>query len=327
MKNKLEKIKKDIIDKFCHFLTKRYLKKKTHGIGKLVKEEDKIVCYVEQKKLNRKFRKGNNKYYKYDMKLYGPNIFDEGISKLLKYYNYNKPFYYIFDNITFEAPLKIDSSFINIIFKNCKFNKNVKIECTNEITFENNTYIDQNPIYTYGNCFFTGRAKKINFINDNFINSKEKHPCKFGIDIEAEEILIENSTLRTSSNGEISIKGKTISIFGSYISGKEVYIDSKNLHGVVCIIRSTNGVSIDAEKRIFRIFDIESPNYIFNNEKHIEDSKIIHSDSEKELEVSRKKLIYKLKKIRNMYNQINEENINKYKEELNQTSIKQYTLK
>ena len=114
-----------------------HLKRFISDIGKIIEEEDRIICYVKQKPLN-KYKENEGTY---NLKLNDMDLITEGIKEITEEFKLNKPVYYIFDGIKFNTSLEITSIGTNIIFRNCTFNKNINIYCDKEVIFENNKFI------------------------------------------------------------------------------------------------------------------------------------------------------------------------------------------
>lgn len=123
MRRIIDNIKKKAKLKVYNEARQLYLKKSICNIGKIVEEEDKIICYVDQKSIDR--YKGNNPLYK--LRLNGMNQVTEGIKETVENFRLNKPVYYIFDGIEFSTGLEITSLWSNVIFRNCTFDKNIGI--------------------------------------------------------------------------------------------------------------------------------------------------------------------------------------------------------
>lgn len=91
----IDKLKKKSKLKIYNEIRQIYLKKSICNIGKIVEEEDKIICYVDQKYIDR--YKGNKPFYK--LRLNGMNQVTEGIKETVEKFRLNKPVYYVFDGI------------------------------------------------------------------------------------------------------------------------------------------------------------------------------------------------------------------------------------
>ena len=81
----IDNIKKKAKLKVYNEARQLYLKKSICNIGKIVEEEDKIICYVDQKSIDR--YKGNNPLYK--LRLNGMNQVTEGIKETVENFRLN----------------------------------------------------------------------------------------------------------------------------------------------------------------------------------------------------------------------------------------------
>lgn len=226
IKTLLEQIEEGIRLRKYNELRQKYLKKFLCNIGRIIEEENRIICYVDQKSLEE--YRGVDPCY--SLRLNGMTIAREEIAEK---FNFNKPVYYIFDNILFNNAIKMTSDRAQVIFKNCSFDKNVGILWGDEITFENNKFKDCCNVYFYGKCFLTANnVKKISFINENFMNGCElkgySNPL-FGMRIDAGVVEIINSEINAEAPAAINIKAKKLRIKNSKLQSPEIYIDSQSI--------------------------------------------------------------------------------------------------
>ena len=130
----IDKIKKKNEERAFNKERQKLLSKIIINIGKIVEEEDKITCYVEQEAIDK-----SKRYEVNDFILKGSFVSDDEIRKKVREINLNKPVYYVFENIEFGlVGLKIRSVFSHLIFKNCVFSNNIIILYADCDTFENN---------------------------------------------------------------------------------------------------------------------------------------------------------------------------------------------
>ena len=293
-------IKKNIKNKLAKFVAKvgnkYYLDKFTNGIGKLVEEDDRFVCYVDNKKIKK------NKYRHTELVLGSFNSYSEDMSRVYKFYKVDKPIHYVIDGAKFEGVLFLYSfgdSYVT--FKNCEFNKNIIIKFANSVTFMDNKYYDQCSIY-YGSTktFLEGDVRELKFINDQFYNSdKEHHPCFFGMDIDTEKLEVINSNIMidnsvvvngvewVSNRAGVSVKTKKIVLKDSVINASEVYLDYDEIDSVNSVIIGGNGVIIDDKSNDTDISIVNAPYFIYNGEQIIEEVKISEDLSDKRKELTR----------------------------------------
>lgn len=324
MKKLINNLKKKTKLKIYHELRKFYLKDTICNIGQIIENEDKIICYVNQKSIDK--YKDNKPIYK--LILHGMEQLPE---HLRKNYNLNKPVYYIFDGLEFNTGLEIGSLASKTIFRNCTFTKNIGILWGNEINFENNKYNDNCCFYYYGECFLTATAvKKINFINDNFVNSyklKQYGNARFGMKINAEEVNFINTKTDVVAPATINIKAEKTKIENSTIKADEIYLDSQSINSKESSIISPNGVIIENADWDFK-GHIQSSIVFYNGTDLANNIKDIHEISKEEINLkeSRKKLIAKLRNLSNYCQQINDNKIRSIKDNLNHQPISK-TLK
>ena len=322
MRRLIDKLKKKIKLKIYNKARQLYLKKSICNIGKIIEEEDKIICYADQKSIDR--YKGNKPLYK--LRLNGMNQLTEGTKETVKNFRLNKPVYYIFDGIKFNTGLEITSLFSNVIFRNCKFDKNIGIIWGNEITFENNKYKDHCDIYFYGNCFFTAdRVEKITFINDNFVNSydlkKYSNAC-FGMQIDAKEIEFINTKVDEEYPATINIKAEKTRIENSELKANEVYIDSQSIDFVDSSVTALSGVMIENANCDF-VGNVQAPIVFYNGidlgNNLNENQKV--SKEEARLKEAREKLVEKLINLSNYCQQLNNNRVQCIEDKFNGQTI------
>lgn len=306
-----EKIKNKIT-KITYEKTKQeYLVKSVGNIGEFVVEDDKIICYVSQEKLD----KNCSDSFICDLHLYRTNTTTENTVKMNEYYNLNKPIYYIFENITFPKGVKIISFGSKVVFKNCTFHSNVCVSCADDIKFEHNSYIDNSNVYYSGNQFFVVKnAKKISFINEDFYNSSIERinnyylPC-FGMTINADTLEIINTEITTQYDACIDINTKNIKMQNSFINANEIYLESDYIDISYSYINSDKGVIIE-NKNCDVIENIDSPIIIYNGiEMQSKDKMANVSRQIVELQKARTLLTNKLKEISKMCCVINDEEL------------------
>ena len=286
----------------------------TGNLGKVEITKDEIICYVDNKKIQRKYD-NKNRVYRVDFSSTKPLT-----TELLNKYGINKPVRYIVDGIRFRDKLFFTTDKdTSVLFKGCKFHKQIRIVSADKVYFENNKYYDRYPVYAYKNKFLSGRANTIQFIFDNFVNSGKDHPTQFGMDIIANNFNVISSNIDIKeSNQDSCIMAQNLNIMNSQISCPSLYLICDDIEVVSSKIVATDGIMID-EKNSSNIIDsIESPSITYNGQ---EQQRI--SDEEIAKRYHRLELIKELRRIRN--NCINENNKQLKIEEnkLNQKTIGQ----
>lgn len=322
----IDKIKKKAKLKTYNEARQVYLKKSICNIGRIVEEEDKIICYVDQKSIDNY----KEKLSIYKFRLNGMNQVTEGIKETVENFGLNKPVYYIFDSIEFSTGVEITSLWSNVIFRNCTFNENIGIIYGDKITFENNNYKDLCDVYFYGNCFLTAdRVSKLTFINDNFVNSLDlKYYSyfvpRFGMQIDAKEIEFINTKVDAEYNATINIKAERTKIENSELKANEVYVDSQSINVKDSSIIAQSGVMIENANRDF-VGNVQAPIVFYNGIDLANSVRNTHKVNEDEvtLKEARIKLIEKLRNLSDYCQQLNDNRVQGIQDKLdNQTIVK-----
>ena len=299
-----------------YILLRNYLLKDITGnLGKVEITYDKIVCYVNNKKLKK--TKKRVFFPAYELLIRSRKMCPE---EILDAYKINKPIEYIIKDMNFKTSIKVIApKDTTIKFFNCNFNREICILSGGEIILENNQYCDEDLCYLSGTFFYAKDVKKLKFVNDKFINqSEDKIKTKFGMKIDVDNLEMINSIFELSnSDGSISISSNDVYINNSYIKGnKEVYIKANNLKASYTrvnletkfIIENKNNnhdflnsnephcfYVIDNEKNNYNM-DVICPKFIYNG---INLNKYFSSNSKRlELKSERTILIKKLKELR-----------------------------
>lgn len=221
---------------------KSYLKHITNDLGDIVENNDSILCYVKQKKLDKIISLNR-------LSLLGMNTYSEFTKNQVYKYKLDKPVYYVFDNIAFPYGLMISSHFVDTIeFKNCTFGNKVSIDARNSnVLFKNNKYdYDVNIKEIFGNGFLRIKnASRVSFCNENFVNSSNlDHPLDFEMDINSKDLEIINSGIECGKKGNLSFNTENIFIYGSVITTSGLYIDTKSIETVDNCILAREGAII-----------------------------------------------------------------------------------
>jgi len=321
MVNIVNKIKNRAKKKIYNEARNAYLRKSICNIGRIVETEDKIICYVEQEALDK--YKGNSPSY--DLMLRGMNVVTDGIREITEAFGLDKEVDYIFDGIKFDTGLQFTSTWCNVIFKNCIFNKNIGIIWGREITFENNKYTDDFDVYFLGNCFFTANmVKKLTFINENFVNSSTYVYSKpvFGMKIDAREVEFIDSIVVCQNTGGVKIDAVNTRLENSAFIGEIIIIKSTSI--------KSNNTSITAKK----IASIENSSCDFDGE--VKASRVVYNgvllstndnvkinvnEENSKLIQARRKLVQELRKIRDICSNVNEQKLQIVRDELNSQSV------
>lgn len=320
MANIVNKIKNKAKNKIYNELRSAYLRKSICNIGRIVETDDKIICYVEQEALD----KYKEKRPIYDLMLRGMNVVTEGIRETTETFELDKEVEYIFDGIKFDSALKFSSTWCDVTFKNCIFEKNIGIIWGKNITFENNKYKDHCDVYFYGNCFLSaGVIKKLTFINETFVNSSilsEYGYSKpvFGMKIEAGEVEFIDSTIVCQNTGSVMIDAVKTRLENSIFIGDHFFIKSTSIKSSDTVITGKESVTIQNSNCDFD-GEVKSKMIVYNG---IElsaksDEKVKVDVDEVKLRCQREKVIQELRRIRDYCLLVNEEKVQKVRDELN----------
>lgn len=216
------------------------IKENIGNIGKIVEENDKIICYVNKKMFEKNRKEKNN------IKLNGfmpcSKIETEENEKL----DLNKKVYYVFDNINFDSHIFLSSRMgTNILFKNCVFNKGIDILSSDEVVFVNNKYIYNESNNDQKYFFCVRNTNKISFINDNLVNYSDvkfmdKENPNFNIKINADRIDIINTLISSENDSIIDLTANYLNLTTSELLSGNIFINSKNIRNMESKIKSSN---------------------------------------------------------------------------------------
>ena len=313
-------------------IAREYVKRKlTNNLGKVVEEEDRLVCYVNKNKCEKSI-------FTYTIACFG---IDSKNSKLADTYKLNKPIYYVLDGIDFDKR-KVDIygyDECHVIIKNCKFNYGIFVsingecllECSyirpihrlsigaNDLTIKN---IDiQNELkYTGGLDIGIGADNQLYIIDSNLgrLNEKTNVSIMSGsvlvfvdskIDGDNVECMADNVLLMNSSRflgNDVKSHAKNLIVHGDSLinAKKEINIEASSLYPIRVIspFITFNDKSIDSNNELLELKEVIDP-----------------------LSLKRLDLIQLLKNIRDSVEKNNLNEINKLKNELaNRPIIKSY---
>jgi len=218
----------------------KYLKMITSLYDKFEITDDKIICYIN----NEKLEKTRSQTLGYNYSFSDIDIFKYNKSILTRY-NLDKPIYYVIENMDFKDKIEFYiQKNAHLIFKNCTFNYQTQISGNDggEVIFENNTYFSEGKHSLIKKPFVKINAGNIKFNNENFINTGDVENLGlsyFGIEMKSKTLELINSTLET--NGKIDIESGEIDILFSKINCPEIIIVAEILDSYKGIITSENG--------------------------------------------------------------------------------------
>ena len=322
MANIIDKIKDKTKRKIYNEARNTYLKKQICNIGRIVETDDKIICYVEQEALDK--YKGNSPIY--DLMLRGMNVVTDGIRETTEAFGLDKEVDYIFDGIKFDTGLKFTSSWCNVVFKNCTFEKSIYITWGNEITFENNKYKDHCNVYFIGKCFLTANmVKKLTFINETFVNSyelKKYGDQVFGMKIDAREVEFIDSVVVCENEGGVKIDAVNTRLENSAFIGENIIIKSTSIKSSDTSITAKKIISIENSSCDFD-GEVKASRVVYNGVllSNNADTKINVNEENSKLIQARRKLVQELRKIRDICSNVNEQKLQTVRDELNSQSV------
>ena len=307
----MKKLKRKIFNLLRNYL----LKDITNKLGKIEEKEEKIICYVDNKKL-KKYKSGRY-IKKYELTLKSKNVYPKDI---LDAYKINKPIDYVINNMNFKEILTlIAGEDINVIFLNCKFNEKISVYTDGEVRFENNEYYNDDR---WGLYFCEINCKKLKILNNNFINkshySREKN---FGMKIDTTDLEIINSNFNIKKNEDvISIIANKVYIEDSDIKcHNEIYIKADELKVLGAKIKSETEVDIDNKNNDNYVIGVTSPKTIYNG---VDLTKYYLLNSENlELQKVRISLVEKLRELRDNCIKINSIELKEVENTLNNRSV------
>lgn len=296
-------IKKKILN-----ILRNYLKiQLTGNLGKVVEDENKIICYVSK-------RKCKYKNFSYTVPCFGIN---ERNKKVAKMYKLDKPICYVIDGLEFKKEVYIlGYDNCEIIIKNCKFNFNLGIQVNGKCTLKN-TFIIPHHILSVN-------AKELVIEDIDIINQLKYAGVDLHIILAGDKKLdiINSSIGREKEKTKVSIiSADQLNLVNSKIVGDIVKCDAKR------ILANNNSSLVASDKVILKTNDFQQINItsptiicndnIFNNKKQsITLEKLVDP-----LKIKRVELIELLKKIKYECEKNNTKKINRYRNKLNNKPI------
>ena len=321
MKN-TNRIKRYISKKIYDKLRQEYLKYYISNIGRIVEEEDKIICYVDQKSLEK--YKGNNPIY--ELKLYGMNQVTDGIKEQVKKLGLDKPVYYIFDGINFNTAVKLVSRWATIVFKNCTFNKGINVLWCDNIVFENNKYIDWANIYFTSDIFMNiNRVNELTFINEEFKNSYEYtkiYDTNFGMRLNAKRLNITNCIFGDATTTRINITSEETRLYNSNLKAKEIHLNSESIKSENSTFMASDGIEIDNQNSDFNSI-VYAPIVFYNGIVLEGKNNNVHevNSANALLNDARKEFLTKLYEVYNQCRYINNQKLENLKTKLEKQQV------
>ena len=222
------------------------LKRVTYNLGKVLETKEDITCAVDNNKLKTRLFKHENHL-------------------LLKSKNDPKPITYVISDMKFQPNLRITTD-DSIIFLNCTFTNEVRVDMANSLTFTNNEYIITNNNFKYNDRFLIiNNTNKVNFIDENFVN-KASYMYPYDMKINSNNIKLERTNLYEENNGHINFKCNNLKINSkSNLSLKTGYIKTDNiLIDYTSKINAKDKLIVEAGHGLITKDGIDCPNFILN---------------------------------------------------------------
>ena len=211
--------------------------------------DEEVNCYIKQEKLDEKFKKDFNYY-----------LFLNGrkCNETYDKYNLDKPFYYIFEDITFDKPVELRCDNGNIIFRNCVFTKGVTFDDVETVIFENNIYDNITDRDIDDRVYIVGKAKNVQFIDENFFAIHERDDKNFKFSVRANRLIC-NHSIFDSPLMDLSLKAKTMITENTKINVADARIKANKFVGVNDDFYANKEFNLIFKKYIFDSFFVDSP--------------------------------------------------------------------
>ena len=322
MKKFMDKIKKDRILKKYDKKRERMIRDSICNIGKIVIDEDRITCYVDQNMLDQ-YKRGKSFY---ELRLNGFNQLTEELQEEIRDLDLNREVYYVFDGIIFSGALTITSLFSHVIFKNCVFRQNIGIFWGEDITFMNNQYLNGDRSQFYGDCFFKATCvQKIHFIDEHFCRSSSVFSQKgdnFEMKVSAKEISICNTEFDTDDISLLQMNAKKLALVRSHLKSGKIIIDADQFLCSDSLISADKQVCIQNTSRDFNGM-VDSYLVLYNGVSFFEAGKKKYSINQEVLALmeARKRLVSCLKRMQEDCSSLEKEKIEMVRESLQHQSV------
>lgn len=298
----MNRIKKTLYD-LARNDAKKYL---TNNLGKVVEEDDRLICYVEKSRVKKKD-------YRYTIACLG--IGKEKYRKeMAKKFQLDKPICYVINGLE----LKRNNVYIfgyddcEVIIKNCNFELNYFIH----IHVNGKCTLDNTNIKSFSNLSISANELIIKNIRDNQIEILDsKSNIGFGANDRID--VIDSNIGSKKKNIKVSFLATNgLNITNSNISGKEVECEASVINvDEKSLLTAANKVSLNTND--FNPITINAPIIALNGEEMVnEKEKVVLKKITNSLDLKRLELINLLRKTKEECELLNSENASKYKEAL-----------
>ena len=217
----------------------RYLSNSRCGYGEWEVTDNEIICHINQEKLEEQF----NNTFNYYLFLNGRLNEEEKCEN----YNLNKQFSFIFEDITFDKPVKLRCDNGTILFRNCVFNKGIYFDDCYSVIFENNIYDNVRDRNIEDTTYIVGKAKNVQFIDENFFAVDCDDDKNFKFFVHADNMVIDH-TYFDSPLMNVNLKSDYMKIKNCNIKTADVRLKANRFSGVNTTIYGSGTINLDFAK-------------------------------------------------------------------------------
>lgn len=299
----------NVIKKFgLNILKKDVMKIMTNNLGKVVEEEDKIICYVEKKKCK------EDKYH-YTIPCFG-NAYQYNYKELARKLNLDKPICYIIENIDFDKRVSIFGyNDCEVIIRDCNFEYGLYGHINSKCTIDNSyikTFLDNTSI----------SAKNLTIQNMNIKNELVYSKCHLNFYADNKLDIIDSNIGRKKEKTNVTLEsGDGINLINSKIESDAITLKSKNISSNEKSHLITDKLNLNVEE--FNDLNIDTPLIIYNGQSIINKQNQTLSQENLLLKLKRLEFLEILKKLKERCEKVNNARVSKIKTKLdNQPLIK-----
>ena len=281
--------------------------KLTGNLGKVVEDDEKIICYVRNRK------------NKYTISCHGIR---ENQQKIAEKYNLNKPICYVIDGLNLKRHMThiFGCNNCEVIIKNCNFGLELCINVAGKCTIDNTnittfswTSISANDLVVKNmhkdQIRVIGSKTHVCFAAHNSISVIDSN-----IDVKAK-----NTNISFNATNDLDIINSTITSNKVECAAPNINVDKKSL------LKASDSVAIESND--YSPVNIIAPIVILNDEEiKTKKEPITLKKITDPLAIKRLELINLLRNIKQQCEQISLEKISNYKEKINNQPISK-TLK
>ena len=298
-------------------LREKYKKIITNGLGDVVEEEDKLICYVKK----RSFKKS---YGEYILTCSGLR---ENDKLTLERFQLNKPICYVIDGLEFDKNFVSVFGYDNceVIIKNCRFDADLEIIIMGKCTIDNTSIKTVGKSVEGHTLTLPKYAHELTIRNMNFGQITSKHTdaniinfsAKDKLEIIDSKLNDNRTTLEFHSENEINIANSTL--WGECVSLEAFTVNTDKNSGI-------DAETILLKMDDFNFIDLYSEKIFLNYKRILKDlteerGHIFLKRENTPLAIKRLELIELLKSIERKCEDINSKKANEYKRVLDSKTI------